>query len=385
MYDIKTFSFYSKLTILQRKVYMNFFKIVCGMVLGSALLIPNSASAQEVTLRVEPGVAIPLTDPQAQRFNVGGALAVKPELGLGSYFSLGPSLSVLVLPSKVPGVDAGTAFGLGGFVRVKRPHDEKNKGRGWSAISPWVDADLQYVRTDPLDRFSWSMAVGASVPTSDSRQLWVGPFVRYNAVFQEDGKVGFNTNSAKTLILGVSFEIGAAASKDPEPAPAPPKKAPTPPPSDRDGDGTPDVSDRCPDVPGPKDNFGCPYPEPKPEAPQVVQFKQRVQFSLNSAELRPSENKALEEVTKALLDNVNYAVKVEGHACTLGTPEYNEKLSKRRADSVVDYLVSHGVARDRLTAAGFGSKSPMVSNDTEEGRVKNRRVGFDVTFTVTQH
>lgn len=340
--------------------YMNIFKIISVAVLGVGLfLLPNIVHAQQLSLRVEPGIAVPLTDPQAQRFGVGGAVAVKPELGLGSYLSLGPAVSFMALPSNISGIDTGTAWGYGVFLRVKRPHNEKNTGRGFSAVSPWADADLGYVRTDPLDRFGWAVAAGASVPTSDSRQLWVGPFVRYMGVHQEDDKATANTNSAKTLIIGLSFELEPHAVKKtfPVPTPQPPPSSPQP---------------RVEPTPVPP-----PVPEPNPD---FLRIKQKVQFALDSSVLRPSENKALEEVTRKLLATTNFNVSIEGHACILGTAEHNEKLSQRRAQAVLDYLVSHGVDRKRLTATGFGSRSPVESNNTDAGRVLNRRVEFDVTF-----
>ena len=83
----------------------NFLKVASAAVVCFGLFVlPTLAQAQELTLRVEPGVAIPLTDPQAQRFGVGAAIAVKPELSLGSYLSVGPALSYMALPSNISGV-----------------------------------------------------------------------------------------------------------------------------------------------------------------------------------------------------------------------------------------------------------------------------------------
>lgn len=339
-----------------------FWKAFSAVVVGAGLLaLPSVANAQSLTLRVEPGVAIPTTDPQAQRFGVGGALAVKPELGLGSYLGIGPSVQVMQLPSNVSGVEAGNAWSFGGFARLKRPHDEKNTGRGFSAISPWIDADLKLVHTDPLDRLGASVGVGAQVPTSDSRWLWVGPFARYDLVAQEDGKTRVNTNSAKTVIVGLSFEFGAPAKKKAEP----PTPAPTPPPV------VPEVT---------------PEPAPLPPPAEVVKlsFKPRVHFAWDSAKLEATEVPLLRDVVKAMLADKSYSVKIEGHASSEGQVEHNNKLSQSRADSVVDFLVANGVDRSRLTATGFGSRVPVASNKTEAGRVANRRVEFDVTFVIVK-
>jgi len=333
-----------------------------ALVAAGLLALPSVANAQSLTLRVEPGVAIPTTDPQAQRFGVGGALAVKPELGLGSYLSVGPSLQVMQLPSNVPGVDAGNAWSYGGFARLKRPHDEKNTGRGFSAISPWIDADLKLVHTDPLDRLGAAVAVGAQVPTSDSRWLWVGPFARYDLVHQEDGKMYVNTNSAKTVILGLSFEFGAPVKKKAE---QPPPPTPTP----------------VPVVPEVK-----PEPKPLPPPAEVVKFtfKPRIQFAWDSAELESSQAAALQDVVKAMLADKSYNVKIEGHASSEGQVEHNNRLSQRRADSVRNFLIANGIDGSRLTAYGFGSRVPIADNKTEAGRAANRRVDFDVTFVIVK-
>lgn len=341
---------------------MNMKRMFAGLAVFAALLAaPSIASAQELTLRAEPGVAIPTTDPQAQRFGVGAALALKPELTVGHYLGLGPSVQVMQLPSNVSGVDAGNAWSFGGFLRLKRPHDyAHNPGTGLSAVSPWIDADLKVVHTDPLNRLGTAVAVGAQVPTSDSRWLWVGPFARYDLVSQEDGKTNVNTNSAKTVIVGLSFEFGAPQ-KRPEPA------KPVEEPKKED-----------PKVEEPKNET------PPPPPAVVVHFKPRVQFAWDSAVIEPAQLTALRDVVRAMLADKSYNVKIEGHASAEGGVEHNNKLSLRRAQSVAEFLVANGVDRNRVSVSGFGSRVPVADNKTEAGRVQNRRVEFDVIFTLVK-
>jgi OOP family OmpA-OmpF porin len=70
-----------------------------------------------------------------------------------------------------------------------------------------------------------------------------------------------------------------------------------------------------------------------------------------------------------------------GHTDSIGTDEYNQKLSVRRAESVKAYLVSKGVEQNRVYTEGKGKKQPVATNKTKEGRQKNRRVEIEVIGT----
>lgn len=345
----------------------NFLKAFSAVLVGAGLFaLPSLAQAQEISLRLEPGVAVPLTDPQDQRFGVGWAAAAKPELTLAHYVGIGPSVSYMWLPSRIDGIDNGTALQLGGFARLKRPHDELNKGTGFSAVSPWIDADAGYVRTQPLDRFAWSVAVGASVPTSNSRSLWIGPFARFNDIHEFYDKANVDTRNAKTLILGISFEIEPAHKKAAAPPPPAPPPVVEPPPAP-------------PPVVEPP-----PPPPPPPVVPVTMQFKPRIQFAWDSSVLDSTQQGVLADVVRALLADVSYHVEIDGHASSEGQVEHNNRLALKRANAVRDFLVANGVDGSRLTTKGFGSKVPVADNSTEAGRVQNRRVEFDVTFTLVK-
>ncbi len=100
----------------------------------------------------------------------------------------------------------------------------------------------------------------------------------------------------------------------------------------------------------------------------------RVQFQTDRAELLPISGPVLDTVAAAIKTTPNSRWQVEGHTDNIGTVEYNRVLSQARAQSVVDYLVSHGVDRGILTAQGYGFDRPVFSNSTVEGRAQNRRV-----------
>jgi len=100
-----------------------------------------------------------------------------------------------------------------------------------------------------------------------------------------------------------------------------------------------------------------------------------IYFDTGSAEIKPESSSTLAEIAKLLGQQPALKLLVVGHTDNQGGYEFNMDLSRRRADAVVKALVSnHGIAANRLRAAGVGYLSPVASNDTEDGRAKNRRV-----------
>ena len=101
-----------------------------------------------------------------------------------------------------------------------------------------------------------------------------------------------------------------------------------------------------------------------------------ITFETASAVITPEGLAALEATVEFLSANPAVRVAIEGHTDSQGDEESNLALSRRRADSVRDYLVEQGIAADRLETAGFGETRPIASNDTPEGRAENRRIDF---------
>jgi len=100
-----------------------------------------------------------------------------------------------------------------------------------------------------------------------------------------------------------------------------------------------------------------------------------INFDTNQDTLRPDSEPALREIGKLLTDNPRLKIHVVGHTDDQGKPDYNLDLSRRRAAAVTRELTSrYGVATNRLDSFGCGPYAPMASNDSEEGRAKNRRV-----------
>ncbi|MBL7972761.1 MAG: OmpA family protein [Prolixibacteraceae bacterium] len=155
-------------------------------------------------------------------------------------------------------------------------------------------------------------------------------------------------------------------------------------PLDQDKDGVPDAEDKCPTVAGPKGNNGCPVEEVKKEITiEQVEIQNitvaPVHFASNQSYLTDYSKGILDKLVLLLKENPKYNVNVYGHADSQGTDELNINLSGERAKSVVSYLISKGISEKRIIQQkAFGEAKPVASNDTPEGRLKNRRVEFEI-------
>jgi outer membrane protein OmpA-like peptidoglycan-associated protein len=148
---------------------------------------------------------------------------------------------------------------------------------------------------------------------------------------------------------------------------------------DNDKDTVADVKDQCPNEIGStsQEPLGCPT---KPALVVVtdceVKITQQIHFEFNKDKIRPESFPVLDAVVEALQKNPAIKIEVQGHTDNKGAAAYNKNLSDRRANSVMKYLVSHGVEMGRLTAHGYGFERPLVDNSTEQNRALNRRVQF---------
>jgi iron complex outermembrane recepter protein len=169
-----------------------------------------------------------------------------------------------------------------------------------------------------------------------------------------------------TFGLDLSFHFGGG-----EPAPAPAAAPPPPPPP-------------APPPPPPPAPPPPPLPPPPPPPPAQEEVLQGVTFETNSAKLRPESASILDGVATRIERCHCSHVDIHGYTDSVGKPEYNQKLSERRAIAVKDYLEAHGVAAGILSAQGFGEENPIASNATKEGRAANRRVTVRFTAPAPQ-
>ena len=171
---------------------------------------------------------------------------------------------------------------------------------------------------------------------------------------------------------------------------------------DTDGDGVTDKADKCPNIKGPKENAGCPWPDTDGDSvldkddkcptekgtvanngcPEISQaalnaldgYGKTILFNTGKSSFQKQTLPVLVSITAILKENPTAKFTVFGHTDNVGGAEFNLKLSLERADVVKNYLVTNGVAADRLTSNGFGDTQPVDSNKTSNGRANNRRV-----------
>jgi len=146
---------------------------------------------------------------------------------------------------------------------------------------------------------------------------------------------------------------------------------------DRDGDGVPDGADACPDTPAETrvvDARGCPHEVPLFEEGRSELVLTGVRFETGSDVLASESRGTLDRVARSLLDYPDVRVEIGGHTDSVGEAGLNLDLSRRRAESVRNYLVRQGVGEDRLRVRGFGETRPLDDNTTRAGRERNRRV-----------
>ena len=179
---------------------------------------------------------------------------------------------------------------------------------------------------------------------------------------------------------------------------------------DVDGDGVSDVSDKCSNTPANTkvDASGCPldsdgdgvydyldecaatsknYVVDQKGCPKTlteeVSIELKINFENNSNVVKQSYYSEIEKVAAFMNQYADTTVEIAGYTDDRGSESYNRNLSQRRADSVREVLINKfSVARDRVSAIGYGEANPIASNDTAEGRATNRRVVAKVSSTV---
>jgi OOP family OmpA-OmpF porin len=179
-----------------------------------------------------------------------------------------------------------------------------------------------------------------------------------------------------SLLVAVAFAAACATPEEPKPAPKPePVPAPRPAPEPEPKPAPPPPPPAPAPQPAPK-----PVAKPKPVAEKVT-FAADVLFDFDRAVIKPEGKSKLDDLASKVR-GINLEVIIAiGHADSIGSDEYNQRLSVRRAESVKAYMVSRGVEPNRVYTEGKGEKQPVASNRTTDGRAKNRRTEIEVIGT----
>ena len=247
------------------------------------------------------------------------------------------------------GTDADvTTWQLGGLYYVGEP----SKLRPYLAFGAG-EIQLEADRFDTVET-TLNGGVGVKYMFNDR----VGARVESRAIYSVD-----ESDTDILLSAALSFYLGDVAAAAPAAVAGP---------VDSDGDGVTDDRDRCPGTPAGTrvDADGCPL-----SVAQVASVKLKVNFAFDSSKVQTQYFDDLSELATFLKRFQDVQVEVEGHTDSVGAADYNQSLSQRRAQAVVDHLVTqHGIERSRLMPRGYGESQPVASNDTEEGRAENRCV-----------
>jgi OOP family OmpA-OmpF porin len=181
--------------------------------------------------------------------------------------------------------------------------------------------------------------------------------------FNVEGKVlqvigGKNQNNEVILTAGVSVPVDKLMGNEDEC----PIKIDGP---DQDRDGVLDELDQCPDTP-------CYFAVDANGCPTVATL--RIHFDVDKATIRPESLPKVDNFAQFMLANPELKAIITGHTDSDGSDAYNMRLSKRRAEAVMNRLIALGVSPNRLKAIGMGERQPVASNATPEGKALNRRI-----------
>jgi OOP family OmpA-OmpF porin len=141
---------------------------------------------------------------------------------------------------------------------------------------------------------------------------------------------------------------------------------------DKDMDGVADPLDKCPELAGSAVNGGC--PETAVLRSIFNWAAQNIFFENDSHRLLPRSFPALDSIARILKKYAIVQLTIEGHTDNVGGIQYNQSLSEKRAEAVLQYLLKAGIDINRLKAVGYGQLQPVADNNTAEGRAVNRRV-----------
>ena len=359
----------------------------------------ESGDGNSVGSELHLGLALALTDPDHREFAIGPEVAFSTTVVGGEAFDEDYTSAEVLLGGHYKFAEVfmvGVAGGLGALASPGTPDGRVILRLAYAAeqeqpLSPTIQPD-----PPPGDRDQDGVLDGEDACPDEHHGPNPDPQRRGCPRPDRDGDGVFDDEDACPDTRGDRSDD--------------PTKNGCPPPPDRDGDGVLDGDDACPDVPAGEHpdpaRPGCPRPDrdgdgvfddedqcpdlhkgsnPHPSKIGCPTIKDDaivvdpIFFKTNKAELLPESIPVLQTVVEVLNLNPDIAkIRIEAHADSQGSDKYNLTLSKRRAKTVLTWLVKQNISRQRLESQGYGESQPIADNETEEGRATNRRVMFVV-------
>jgi outer membrane protein OmpA-like peptidoglycan-associated protein len=346
----------------------------CALV---GLLAVGTANAMEPRAHFEVAAAHFVGGWQGREIGPGATGAAALELGITPRFGvearlLGGGFAAGSAPRDPSLASTGSSSLFGGGVGLRlHPFDDL---RGL-----WLGESIDLVRTGSRTRAMFDVRVGWDFRAGDHMQM--GPFLGYAQVIQpESGDL--RGEDARAVMIGfhLGFDEGFVVTKTVVAAPRPIVAAVV---DCAHGAMNDPVSGKPCEAPAPQVAAAddCSGDTCTSESATVrvvgdeIKLDQRVYFDFNEARIRPQSNSILRALAKLIIAHPEYVVvHVNGHTDEIGTEEYNQDLSVRRAEAVRATLIAFGVPDTRLVAAGFGKTMPRSLGHTPDDMQINRRV-----------
>lgn len=267
-----------------------------------------------------------------------------------------------------------------GFLRTLEDVDYDHKGGDTAITRMFTNVVKEYVLTNSTSLYALA---GIGIETFQHERFGnedglfgnYGFGIKYKlsekVALKADLRHLIETDHGDNTLL---YTVGLAIPFGKKAAPAPVvKEEPKPEPvaektvveADSDGDGVVDSLDKCPNTPKGDivDENGC-----------SLKVDLNINFDFDSSRISNSYDSKIKKFADFMKAFPSVKGKIEAHTDSVGTEEYNQKLSERRAAATVKALEAYGVDKTRLQSIGYGENKPLTTNDTAEGRAQNRRV-----------
>jgi outer membrane protein OmpA-like peptidoglycan-associated protein len=341
-------------------------------------------------------------DPDLPRFGNQRLRLVAPEVGLrAAYFPsrfVGVEIEGGVMPTKTKDTDqSATAWALRGHVIAQL---------GLWSITPFllVGTGVLGISSDPAPSALGSEQ-DVTIHFGGGAKFYINRWVQLRLdirdVVSNRVGVGEGLTSSPEILLGLSVTLGRKKEKKARPGAGdrdgdrildrddycpdvfgtPPRGCPQVCIDDSDGDGLSNPVDQCPTEPetrnGYKDRDGCPDEVP-PELDDLSGVMEGINFDTDKDTIKSGSKPRIDKAVEVMKKYPELKVRVSGHTDSQGPYRHNVDLSKRRAQAVKRYMVDQGIDDSRVETEGFGPDQPIDTNETVEGRAKNRRIEFTI-------